>query len=505
MMKFKSILAGLVLTVLACAPAFAQSVGQLGSGQMWANTGAGQGRGSPTSASAYFDFVYGNTRGAILERGASGWGKVNPSSTSGLPWVSNGTGADPAYQILGPSGGGTGVNNGANTLTLNGNTTITPGVAGQLAIWNAGTLSGSYAPTLGVAGSQLGQICFVNLTSGSACIQPAAGALGTAVATLPAGTYNLVGDSLTQTLTNKTFNCANNTCTVRLGSDVTGALPVLNGGTGQTTVPAARASSGLNIDEYTGHGDSNYTIQSTDRTVGTSAAFTASRTWTLPAANSVNPGQEIIVADFQGTVTGTNTLVVSRSGADTINGVTSVTITSANGAYLFRSDGVSKWSAQAIGPAAAGGVSSVTCGTGLSGGTITTSGTCAVSLTTASNVLGADVLLNNTASYFDGPSMAQGTSGTWFASGSVIVIDTTTAPAAITCKLWDGTTVISSGFSRIVTANTVTSSLTLSGYISSPVGNIRISCIDPSSTNGKILFNQSGLSKDANIWGIRVQ
>jgi hypothetical protein len=35
------------------------------------------------------------------------------------------------------------------------------------------------------------------------------------------------------------------------------------------------------------------------------------------------------------------------------------------------------------------------------------------------NSLGADVLLNNTANYFTGPSVAQGTSGTWFASGNV--------------------------------------------------------------------------------------
>lgn len=38
-----------------------------------------------------------------------------------------------------------------------------------------------------------------------------------------------------QILTNKTLNCANNTCTVRLGSDVTGITPVGNGGTNSNT------------------------------------------------------------------------------------------------------------------------------------------------------------------------------------------------------------------------------------------------------------------------------
>src|SRR5205085_1864918 len=70
------------------------------------------------------------------------------------------------------------------------------------------------------------------------------------------------------------------------------------------TPATARSSSLLNVDQFTGRGDSTYTILATDRTVGTNATFTASRTWTLPAANAVNAGQEIIVADFQGTVTG---------------------------------------------------------------------------------------------------------------------------------------------------------------------------------------------------------
>ncbi|WP_027517891.1 hypothetical protein [Bradyrhizobium sp. WSM1417] len=162
-----------------------------------------------------------------------------------------------------------------------------------------------------------------------------------------------------------------------LSTGVTGTLPLSNGGTGQTTAAAARASSGLNVESFTGHGDSIYTILATDRTVGTNAAFTASRTWTLPAASVVNPGQDLVVADFQGTVTGTNTLVIQRAGSDTVNGGSAVTISVANGAYLFKSDGVSKWTAQSMGAASGGGVSSVTC----FGVAITSSGTCATAAT----------------------------------------------------------------------------------------------------------------------------
>jgi hypothetical protein len=80
------------------------------------------------------------------------------------------------------------------------------GANGTIAQGSGGTGSAFTAtPTLGVAGSAVGTLTFDNATSGGVTIQPATGALGTAVATLPAGTYNFVGDSLTQTLTNKTL------------------------------------------------------------------------------------------------------------------------------------------------------------------------------------------------------------------------------------------------------------------------------------------------------------
>lgn len=142
----------------------------------------------------------------------------------------------------------------------------------------------------------------------------------------------------------------------------TSPLSVPKGGTGAATAAGARSS--LQVDRFTGHGDSSYSIAASDRVVGTNATFTASRTWTLPAANAVNAGHTLIVADFASTVTGSNTLVIARAGSDTINGGTSVTINSANGAYLLWSDGASKWSAQAIGASAASGVSSLDGATG---------------------------------------------------------------------------------------------------------------------------------------------
>jgi hypothetical protein len=105
MMKMKSLLSGLLTGAFFIASASAQT-GQLGSGQVWGNPGASQGVAIPSNVSAILDRAIGSTRGALLERGASGWAIIGPSATAGLPWLSAGTGADPAYGVLGLVGGG---------------------------------------------------------------------------------------------------------------------------------------------------------------------------------------------------------------------------------------------------------------------------------------------------------------------------------------------------------------------------------------------------------------
>jgi hypothetical protein len=125
----------------------------------------------------------------------------------------------------------------------------------------------------------------------------------------------------------------------------------------------------------------------------------------------------------------------------------------------------------------------------------------ATGMSPITNSLGADVALNNTANYFTGPTVAQGTSGTWFASGTICINDTAGA-AAFNVKLWDGTTVIASA--RHVTPSASSMSISISGYIASPAGNIRISVQDTTATTGKINFNASGNSKDSTLTAIRI-
>lgn len=147
---------------------------------------------------------------------------------------------------------------------------------------------------------------------------------------------------------------------------VTATTPIglSSGGTNASTAAGARSSTGLNIDALTSIGDTNATLAATTRVAGTSASFTAARTWTLPAASAVNAGQTIFVADFAGGVSNTNTLTIQRAGSDTINGATSVTINTSNGAYLLIPNGVNGWTAQALGASATVGVASINGQTG---------------------------------------------------------------------------------------------------------------------------------------------
>lgn len=124
-----------------------------------------------------------------------------------------------------------------------------------------------------------------------------------------------------------------------------------------------------------------------------------------------------------------------------------------------------------------------------------------VSLATATNSLSGDVALNNTGSYFDGPSVAAGAGTTFFASGTITITDTAGA-AVFNIKLWDGTTVVAS--TRFQTTGIVAVSASLSGRFTSPAGNIRISVNDQTSTSGAILFNASSNSKDSTITVLRI-
>jgi hypothetical protein len=90
-----------LIALSACSGVFAQAP-QIGSGQVFGNSTAAQRNGRSETVTAILDRAIGSTRGSIMYRGVATWSPAAPG-TSGLPWVSNGAGADPAYQALGPS------------------------------------------------------------------------------------------------------------------------------------------------------------------------------------------------------------------------------------------------------------------------------------------------------------------------------------------------------------------------------------------------------------------
>lgn len=127
--------------------------------------------------------------------------------------------------------------------------------------------------------------------------------------------------------------------------------------------------------------------------------------------------------------------------------------------------------------------------------------TISVNQTVVTNSLGSNTTIAN-GSYTDGPSTAQGTSGGWWASGTVTIGDTVANVGG--CKLWDGTTVIASTNFRQQSTAAAGIPVSLSGFISSPAGNIRISCTSNDAT-ATFRFNDSGAGKDSTLTVHRIQ
>lgn len=163
--------------------------------------GNGSGVAAPVTFSAAIDAAIGSTRGSILERGSTGWQIITPGTTA-LPYVSNGSGADPGYQAL--TGGGIASNTVANS---------------NLANMAAGTVKGSIAGGAPQDLTQAQHTSLVNIfTSSLSGAAPASGG----------GTTNFLRADGTWVAPATASNCAPNIQVFTTAGSATYTTPTCN-------------------------------------------------------------------------------------------------------------------------------------------------------------------------------------------------------------------------------------------------------------------------------------
>lgn len=110
------------------------------------------------------------------------------------------------------------------------------------------------------------------------------------------------------------------------------------------------------------------------------------------------------------------------------------------------------------------------------------------------------VNLSNVA-YNIGPTISQGSAGTWYASGTATI--TSTIGDAIVCRLTDGTNLIDS--TQFNVAASGTTSTHLSGIRAAPAGNLRIECENVAGARGTIAPTNGADQKASTISAFRIQ
>jgi hypothetical protein len=133
------------------------------------------------------------------------------------------------------------------------------------------------------------------------------------------------------------------------GAEVLELIATPNGTTEISVLTVNRATGALTIGAdqspaFTLRGDANYTILSTDRDIIINAAFTAGRTFTLPANSARAVNGRVRIIDGIGAISPARPLTITRAGSDTINGETSIVITRPRAVIDIIKTGTGLWS-----------------------------------------------------------------------------------------------------------------------------------------------------------------
>jgi len=224
------------------------------------------------------------------------------------------------------SGGTTGLTTSGGPITGSGTITL----AGTLAVANGGTGSTTAAGALTNLGltataAELNTLDGItatttelNYTDGvTSNIQTQLNAKGVGSVTSVGGTGTVQGLTLSGTVTSSgNLTLGGSLSDINLASQVTGTLPVANGGTNATTAAGARTS--LGAAAYPIQKGANYTAVSGDVIVVTAGSITI----TLPSSPSA--GDTVGIKDGTGTASATS-FTVARNGSNIASSATDLT------------------------------------------------------------------------------------------------------------------------------------------------------------------------------------